>query len=220
MRDYPNGRIPAHALKRVPGRNAGMLKPYAYAYLAWHYASVRRLGIPLTIIDGQVGRVYRSFARQVLAKQIYGDNAATPGFSNHGLGRAVDLMTQAQRTASDKIGAPFGWLKAWSDAAWEWWHLRGVKRMAPRPDPLRALTAPEKLIASRVLYHRREAIREARSGKGPRWARQVRHLRTWDRHLIDRIAQLDRLGRESGWEKANRGDRRRVLVRVRARKIT
>ena len=78
-----NGQIPASALGSVPGPNAGLLKPAALAYTAMHYASVKRYGVPLTIIDGSVGRTYRSYARQVLAKRTYGPNAATPGTSNH-----------------------------------------------------------------------------------------------------------------------------------------
>lgn len=193
---YPNGRIPGHALKQLPGRNAGLLKPYAYAYWAWHYQSLKRGGPPLTIIDGPVGRTYRSYARQVLAKRVYGSNAATPGSSNHGLGRAVDLMTQGQRSSSDRWGAPYGWLKAWSDASWEWWHLRGVKAMGPpsRPDPLRVLKGKDKRAAQRLLYHRREMAREKRTGQGPRYRRQLRWARYWKDRVARRMNSLHSRG--------------------------
>lgn len=189
---YANGRIPAHALKQLPGRNAGLLKPYAYAYIAWHYRSLKNGGPSLAIIDGSVGRTYRTYARQVLAKRIYGSNAATPGTSNHGLGRAVDLVTRAQRAAADRWGAPFGWSKATSDAAWEWWHLRGVKEMGPtrKPDPLRALKGADRRAADRLLYHRREMAREKRSGQGPRFARQLRWARYWKRRVERRMENL------------------------------
>jgi hypothetical protein len=176
-----NGYIPSSWLKPLPGSNAGLIKGYAYAYWRWHYESLRRGGPPLTIIDGSVGRTYRSFVRQVLAKQIFGSNAATPGTSNHGLGKAVDLMTQAQRRASDLWGAPYGWLKAWSDAWWEWWHLRGVKTMSPiaKPDPIKKLPVHMRGACYRLLYHRRLRIKEARSGRGPRWRRQNRYVEFW-----------------------------------------
>ncbi len=79
---------------------------------------------------------YRTYEQQVEAKRIYGDNAATPGTSNHGWGLAVDLSTETMRSAIDRVGAHFGWAKKWSDASWEWWHLKyraGVWKQ--RPDP-------------------------------------------------------------------------------------
>lgn len=189
---YPNGYVPARALKQLPGRNAGLLIAYAYSYWAWHYYSLQHGGPPLTIIDGAVGRTYRSLARQVLAKRTYGSNAAVPGTSNHGLARAVDLMTRAQRAASDRWGAQFGWLKAWSDAAWEWWHLRGVKEMGPTrlPDPLRALKGKDLRAAQRLLYHRREMASERRSGAGPRFRKQLKWSRFWKRKVGERMNNL------------------------------
>lgn len=67
-----------------------------------------------------------------------GNLAAYPSTSNHGLGLAVDLFSMAVRSIVDRIGAPFGWAKRWSDAPSEWWHLRwrpGVWR-APAGDPV------------------------------------------------------------------------------------
>lgn len=191
-----NGYIPARWLKKLPGRNAGLLKGYAYAYWAWHYHSLKRGGPPLTIIDGAVGRTYRSLARQYYAKRVYGRNAARPGTSNHGLGRAVDLMTRAQRRASDLWGAPFGWLKRWSDAAWEWWHLRGIKSFrAPRSlDPLRALKGGDRRAAERLLYHRREMAREKPSGQGRRFRRQLKFARRWKRRIAKRMKSLANRG--------------------------
>jgi GH24 family phage-related lysozyme (muramidase) len=79
---------------------------------------------------------YRTYEQQVEAKQIYGSNAATPGTSNHGWGLAVDLATQTMRSAIDRVGKSFGWAKEWSDASWEWWHLKyrpGVWKRRPNP---------------------------------------------------------------------------------------
>ena len=174
-----------------------------------HYASVKQTGVSLHIIDGTVGRTYRSYGRQLLAKRIYGSNAATPGFSNHGLAKAVDLMTTAQRSAIDRVGSPYGWAKRCSDAGWEWWHVlhnpgcTGAtwKPAPPRPDPLRKLGKQQRAAAERLLYHRRERRREARSGKGRRWHRQDRWVNSW----YKRVARL--------WRRAS-GDEKQVLKRV------
>ena len=205
-----NGQIPSSMLGPVPGSNAGLLKPAALAYTAMHYHSLKVTGVPLTIIDGQVGRTYRSFARQVLAKSIYGSNAATPGYSNHGLAKAVDLMTSAQRAAIDRIGAFFGWAKRCSDASWEWWHMlwnpsctgASFKPTPRRPDPLRKLTKRQHRFAAQLLYHRRERRQEARSGKGPRYRKHDRWVNYW----YERVENL--------WRRAENDERKRVLRRV------
>ncbi len=191
-----NGYIPSSWLKPLPGRNAGLLKGYAYAYWAMHYRSLKVTGVGLGIVDGTVGRTYRSYARQVQAKRIYGSNAATPGSSNHGLGRAVDLMTAAQRRAIDKVGVPYGWAKRTSDASWEWWHLRGIKQMSAGARPsvsLGSLGPRTRAVCERLLYHRREMAREKRQGgEGPRYRRQLR----WARYYKHRVEKLH--GRAKG----------------------
>lgn len=182
-----NGYIPDSWRSPLPGSNAGLLKRAAFTYKAMHYASVEKFGVSLAIIDGQVGRTYRSYARQLLAKRIYGSNAATPGTSNHGLALAVDLMYEAQRRAIDAIGRPFGWAKAWSDAAWEWWHLKYAEQgYKPKPDPLRKLTKRQRRICQLLLYHRQRALAEARTGKGRRYRRAVR----WREHYRKLLIRL------------------------------
>lgn len=122
-----NGRLPDYTLARIPGSGPyggpRLRKDVARAYIAMHNESVVRFGISMALAEGTVGRAYRSYARQVLAKKIYGSNAATPGFSNHGWGINVDLMSRQQRWVIDKIGAKYGFSKRWSDASWEWWHI-------------------------------------------------------------------------------------------------
>lgn len=119
-----NGHFPPGSLGDIPGPNAGLERRAAAAYRAMDAHSRRRYGVSLAITDGAVGRTARSYARQLMAKRIYGSNAATPGFSNHGWARATDLMTRQQRWAVDQIGAPYGFAKRWSDASWEWWHIK------------------------------------------------------------------------------------------------
>ena len=122
-----NGRLPDSSLARIPGSGPyggpRLRRDVARAYIAMHNESMVRYGISMALGEGAVGRAYRSYARQVLAKKIYGSNAATPGFSNHGWGINVDLMNRQQRWAVDKIGAKYGFAKRWSDASWEWWHI-------------------------------------------------------------------------------------------------
>jgi len=113
-----NGNLPASVLSRIPGSGPyggpKLRKDAARAYNALHIYSMQRWGISMALVEGSVGRAYRSYARQVLAKRIYGSNAATPGTSNHGWGINVDLMTRQQRWVMDKIGAKYGFSKRWS----------------------------------------------------------------------------------------------------------
>ena len=119
---YANGRLPASALSPIPG-NGQLRNDAARAYRAMAILASRR-GVSMVIIEGAVRRTYRPIAAQYLAKRIYGSNAATPGTSNHGWALAIDLMNMAQRRMIDKIGRAFGFAKAWSDASWEWWHIK------------------------------------------------------------------------------------------------
>lgn len=124
---WPNGRIPASALAPVPG-NGQLLRVPARAYTAMHQRA-RRDGVSLVIIEGPIRRTYRPIGAQFAARRMWCNagrcgNAAVPGTSNHGLGTTVDLMSMTQRRWIDRHGATFGWAKRWSDASWEWWHLR------------------------------------------------------------------------------------------------
>ena len=126
---FANGRIPTSVLAPIPGsspRPGGrplLRKDAARAYNALHNYSMQRWGISMALSESTVRRAYREYAAQVLAKRLYGSNAATPGTSNHGLGINVDLVTRQQRWVIDQVGHLFGFSKRWSDAAWEWWHI-------------------------------------------------------------------------------------------------
>lgn len=83
--------------------------------------------------------MYRSYARQVYWKAYWSargapGNAATPGTSNHGWGRAID---NSFRLLIDNYGGPFGFRWACSDAPWESWHLKdcGPAGAYSGPDP-------------------------------------------------------------------------------------
>ena len=127
-----NGRLPRSALARIwhPTFAIYLRKDAAAAWNSMALAS------PIAIYVNGAISAYRTYAQQVEAKRIYGSNAATPGTSNHGWGLAVDLASTAIRAVIDRIGRPFGWAKEWSDASWEWWHLRwreGVWKQRPNP---------------------------------------------------------------------------------------
>jgi GH25 family lysozyme M1 (1,4-beta-N-acetylmuramidase) len=85
--------------------------------------------------EGPLG-AYRDYAGQVQCRKQFGNNAAVPGTSNHGLGHAVDLATHAMAGLVDQHGSHFGW-HHW-DAKWEWWHREydgGFDRPDPGTDP-------------------------------------------------------------------------------------
>lgn len=205
---FSNGQIPSSALGPIPGSNAGLLKPAAMAYRAMHLASVQRLGVSLALIDGSIGRCYRNFARQVIARNFWCaqgkcGNAAIPGTSNHGWGTTVDLMSFAQRSAIDRIGAPFGFSKSWSDASWEWWHIRyQAGHFVPRPNPLAKLGRRRRRAASLLLYRRRERRREGRTGHGPRWRR-------WNRAVQRSYNRVEKL-----WRRCDDQTQKRILRQV------
>lgn len=81
--------------------------------------------------EGPLG-AYRDYAGQVRCKELYGNNAAVPGTSNHGLGHAVDVADHQMAALVDQHGGMFGW-HHW-DAKWEWWH-REFDGGFGRPDP-------------------------------------------------------------------------------------
>jgi GH25 family lysozyme M1 (1,4-beta-N-acetylmuramidase) len=109
---------------------------------------------------------YRPIERQVYWRNFWCaqgacGNAAIPGTSNHGLGRAVDVPTWV-RGLIDLRGRRFGFDKSCSDAAHEWWH---VLFCAPygRPNPGLRLNAP--------------TLRKGSGGPGQAaWVRKVQRL--------------------------------------------
>jgi hypothetical protein len=120
---YENGNLPQSALGEIyhPQYTVYLEKDAAAAWTALREYCLAR-GVDM--YPNGANSAYRTYAQQVEMKKLYGSNAATPGTSNHGLGIAVDVATQEMRTAIDKWGAQFGWSKKWSDASWEWWHIK------------------------------------------------------------------------------------------------
>jgi zinc D-Ala-D-Ala carboxypeptidase len=85
--EYPNGAIPAAGLCPLYADPTQSLRPgAAAAFNAMSIAYEKDTGSPICITDS-----YRSYAEQVSVKADRGKWAATPGRSEHGYGRAVDL---------------------------------------------------------------------------------------------------------------------------------
>lgn len=84
---YENGQIPEDKLAPIPWEPQYVLRAdAAQALTALNNAYRNDFGRDLVVNDG-----YRNYDEQVEAKEKYGDNAATPGTSNHGWALAVDL---------------------------------------------------------------------------------------------------------------------------------
>jgi D-alanyl-D-alanine carboxypeptidase len=84
---WPNGQIPPSALCPLVGSTDEFLIPAAAAaFNAMSKAYAEETGNLICVTDG-----YRSYAEQVKIKEIRGPWAATPGTSEHGLGKALDL---------------------------------------------------------------------------------------------------------------------------------
>lgn len=100
---FQNGRIPAGALCPVRTSPGDLLEcSAARAFDRLNAAFRARFGYDVTVNDA-----YRSFERQVEMKRLYGSKAATPGTSNHGWGKAMDLGGM-----NDGVGPVFEWFTA------------------------------------------------------------------------------------------------------------
>ena len=163
-----NGRLTRSELRRVyhptltvflaasGGAAAGWNTMNLYLY--WEVGPRSR------VIGNGPDSYYRPIRRQVYWRQWWCaqgkcQNAAVPGFSNHGDGKAVD--TGRRRTVW-RYGRPFGWGPC-TDAPWEPWHTkqcRAFRRPNPGPNPLSPI------------------LRRGSGGRG-----QARHVRTAQRLL-------------------------------------
>ena len=126
---YPNGTIPVAGLCPLYADPTESLRPgAAAAFNAMSIAYEKDTGSPICITDS-----YRSYAEQVSVKADRGKWAATPGTSEHGLGRAVDLCGGIQSFGSSahlwmKQNAPlYGWFHpSWAEPngslpePWHW----------------------------------------------------------------------------------------------------
>jgi hypothetical protein len=108
------------------------------AAASWNTMRLRALELDHVDLypEGPLG-AYRDYAGQVFVRRQWCErgacqNAAVPGTSNHGLGRAVDSLDATMWSWIDRYGSAFGW-HHW-DAAWERWH-REYDGGFNRPNP-------------------------------------------------------------------------------------
>lgn len=123
-----NGKLKPSRLSAIPG---GRLESGAAArsWLAMRYYIGRKTGDVWLTPTGP-NSSYRTYAKQVEYWNNYQANrgplAARPGYSNHGLGRAVDLPSAEMQGQVRRYGHRFGWGIAGgrlrSDAPSEAWH--------------------------------------------------------------------------------------------------
>jgi LAS superfamily LD-carboxypeptidase LdcB len=122
-----NGRLPfsQQAPIHSPRGPAYLAPSAARAWEAMRQASLRELGVNLYPFGPD--SAYRSYGKQVEAWRLFkagGPEAAPPGTSAHGLGKAVDLASLEMRNAIDKLGSRFGWAK--TEVPSEWGHVNYV----------------------------------------------------------------------------------------------
>lgn len=112
-----NGNLPASSLKAISGSKLRALPEVADAYDQM-VAAAAKDGIRLTATDG-----YRTLAQQQDVKARKPNLAATPGKSQHGLGRALDINTEGGASAwLAKNAARFGFSQPPGLAKKEPWH--------------------------------------------------------------------------------------------------
>jgi hypothetical protein len=113
---FSNGRVDTKLLGSIPWADRYTLRTDALqALIELDKKFVSEFGYHLPINDG-----YRDFDEQVRAKAKYGDNAATPGTSNHGWALAIDIGDQ-RHMAIGFNSSIYQWLKA-NAPAYGWVH--------------------------------------------------------------------------------------------------
>lgn len=129
---YPNGRLPVSALCPLYGAPWQILRADAAAsFNAMSRAYEKQFGHPICITDS-----YRSYAAQVDAHKRKPDITATPGTSNHGWGKAVDLCagTVAHPVGLDYSSPTYGWLQLHAPQ-YGWYHPSWAEPTGYRPEP-------------------------------------------------------------------------------------
>ena len=118
--DGSNGKLKDNQLKSV-GDGHRLWIPAANAYLSMKEAA-RRDGVNFILSDG-----YRDYAGQVEMKQKYGKDAAEPGTSLHGWGKAIDISSPGAQEWIVKNGRKYGWIRpSWASWSYEPWHFEYI----------------------------------------------------------------------------------------------
>jgi hypothetical protein len=158
-----NGRFADSELAAIPGGR--LATPYA---LRWNLmvAACRRAGVAPPMPNGPASS-YRTLAQQVQLRASWCaagqcGNAAIPGTSNHGIGRAVDTN---QKATAIRYGKPYG-VRDPSDAPWESWHTLVHLDPVEVPPPPREPTL-RKGIINRAAVTRLQKLLVADGIKAP-----------------------------------------------------
>jgi hypothetical protein len=124
--EYPNGKIPVAGLCPLVGAPGESLRPgAAAAFNAMSIAYEKDTGSTICVTDS-----YRSYAEQVSVKAEKGKWAATPGKSEHGMGRAVDLCG-----GINNFGTPAHlWMKQ-NAPLYGWFHPDWAEPTGSLPEP-------------------------------------------------------------------------------------
>jgi len=123
---HANGRLPSSALCELPGGVEERLRPAAArSFVALSAAYEQSLGRPLCVIDG-----YRTLGEQQQLRRTRPRFAARPGFSEHGLGQAVDLGCGMLSAWS----AETSWMRS-NAARFGWVHPVWARPGGSRPEP-------------------------------------------------------------------------------------
>jgi D-alanyl-D-alanine carboxypeptidase-like protein len=195
---FNNGEIPLSALAEIPG---GRLD--GEAARAWNdmRAEIIRRGGPGIRPTGPISS-YRDLAGQRAMRALWCgkghcEKAATPGRSNHGWGRAVDVATTEMEGWLLRLGMSFRWSHDEGARVGESWHFTYIGGYKPRPDPLAALLATER------------AWVEELEGKGTSRARKQELRRKIQIQLTAIVGEA----KKTGWDRRRRRQRFQILRR-------
>jgi LAS superfamily LD-carboxypeptidase LdcB len=123
---YGNGLIPVELLCELPFSPGQRLRCDAAAHLEQlNAAFAARFGRNLGVSDS-----YRSYAAQVVTKELKKNLAATPGTSQHGWGLAVDLSDGIQSFGT----AEYEWMRA-NAPALGWDNPDWARQGGAKPEP-------------------------------------------------------------------------------------
>lgn len=121
--DGLNGNVPDTALCAMPSANDAEARAQTRAvagFNAMNEAFRANFGH-----DIYISSTYRTFDKQVAVKREKGRLAATPGWSNHGYGLALDLsLTTAEQRWIQQNGPTYGW-----------WHPLWARPDGSKPEP-------------------------------------------------------------------------------------
>lgn len=219
--NYANGRLPASALRSIPGGRLERDAAASWLRLRAHIGKKYNVWICPTSSRCS----YRPYGDQQYFWSLYrsgrGNLAAYPGTSNHGWGTTVDVPSRRMAQLINQEGASYGWQKRWSDAPSEWWHFRyapqndrhkGQKPTGNVKHPYHYLTENEKHWRNVLVRERR--IAKKHGGWDKVGAGHLAQARTAKRHLRKNKKQIEAAAKRGGWKKNHRITRHRYIKKL------